>query len=412
MPENESSDAQMNYQDSLFLSHSDSHAASLTPMLFDGTNFMIWSRNVKLALGAKNKRGFIEGKIPKPAAGHKDYTRTAANTRKLEDEINSPLDEDEYDAGTGSSSKADEGIISFSNVASIHEKFDCNSWIIDSGASDHMAGNKRLFCDLRKLSRPVKVILLDGSIKEVVQIGTVKFRPKIVLYDVLFLPEFKNNLLSLCKIIRIFRYLRGTADIGLVYGNGKECLVTGYSDSDYAADVDTRRSVTGYVFTLGGSVGITPNMELMEQYVHKFWSGVIPWGPYEDHILSYWNESKKNPQNVLFLEYEGLKKEPKEHLKRLAEFVGYPFSKEEEKENVIDEIIELCSLKSLKDMDVNKSTMFYPWFEYKAFFRKGEVGDWTNYLTPSMAKRIDQIQDKLKKAGFSSSYYQTNVIKS
>uniref|UniRef100_A0A803MM07 Uncharacterized protein n=1 Tax=Chenopodium quinoa TaxID=63459 RepID=A0A803MM07_CHEQI len=47
---------------------------------------------------------------------------------------------------------------------------------------------------------------------------------------------------------RIFRYLRGTTDIGLVYGNGKECLVTGYSDSDYAADVDTRRSMTGTNF--------------------------------------------------------------------------------------------------------------------------------------------------------------------
>uniref|UniRef100_A0A3Q7GSI5 Reverse transcriptase Ty1/copia-type domain-containing protein n=1 Tax=Solanum lycopersicum TaxID=4081 RepID=A0A3Q7GSI5_SOLLC len=32
------------------------------------------------------------------------------------------------------------------------------------------------------------------------------------------------------------------------------CLVTGYSDSDYAGDVDTRRSMAGYVFTLGGSV--------------------------------------------------------------------------------------------------------------------------------------------------------------
>uniref|UniRef100_A0A3Q7G1D9 Reverse transcriptase Ty1/copia-type domain-containing protein n=1 Tax=Solanum lycopersicum TaxID=4081 RepID=A0A3Q7G1D9_SOLLC len=32
------------------------------------------------------------------------------------------------------------------------------------------------------------------------------------------------------------------------------CLVTGYSDSDYAGDVDTRRSMTGYVSTLGGSV--------------------------------------------------------------------------------------------------------------------------------------------------------------
>ena len=53
---------------------------------------------------------------------------------------------------------------------------------------------------------------------------------------------------------RIFRYLRGTSDIGLVYGNGKEYLVSGYSDSDYATDVDIRRSVTDYVFTLVGSV--------------------------------------------------------------------------------------------------------------------------------------------------------------
>lgn len=53
---------------------------------------------------------------------------------------------------------------------------------------------------------------------------------------------------------RIFRYLRGTSDVGLIYGNDTQCLVTGYSDSDYAGDVDIRRSMTGYVFTLGGSV--------------------------------------------------------------------------------------------------------------------------------------------------------------
>ncbi|XP_038880511.1 secreted RxLR effector protein 161-like [Benincasa hispida] len=59
---------------------------------------------------------------------------------------------------------------------------------------------------------------------------------------------------ALQAIKRIFRYLRGTSDVGLVYGNCTECLVTGYSDSDYAGDVDSRRSMTGYVFTLGGSV--------------------------------------------------------------------------------------------------------------------------------------------------------------
>ena len=53
---------------------------------------------------------------------------------------------------------------------------------------------------------------------------------------------------------RIFRYLKGTSDLGLIYRGDIQCLVTGYSDSDYAGDVDSRRSMTGYVFTLGGSV--------------------------------------------------------------------------------------------------------------------------------------------------------------
>ncbi|CAM8885712.1 unnamed protein product [Rhodiola kirilowii] len=53
---------------------------------------------------------------------------------------------------------------------------------------------------------------------------------------------------------RIFRYLRGTSNVGLIYGSDSQCLVTGYTYSDYAGDVDSRRSMTGYVFTLGGSV--------------------------------------------------------------------------------------------------------------------------------------------------------------
>ncbi|KAJ4715305.1 Retrovirus-related Pol polyprotein from transposon TNT 1-94 [Melia azedarach] len=53
---------------------------------------------------------------------------------------------------------------------------------------------------------------------------------------------------------RIFRYLKGTFDVGLIYGGDTQCLVTGFSDSNYAGDVDSRRSMTGYVFTLGSSV--------------------------------------------------------------------------------------------------------------------------------------------------------------
>ncbi|XP_021838658.2 cytosolic sulfotransferase 5-like [Spinacia oleracea] len=159
--------------------------------------------------------------------------------------------------------------------------------------------------------------------------------------------------------------------------------------------LDTFVSIWHFYLQFEISKGVNPSKEMMEEYLGKYCTGVSPFGPYEDHLLGYWKETQKNPKHVLFLEYEGLKKEPKAHLKRLAEFVGCPFSEEEDKKNVIDEIIELCSIKSMKEMEVNKTGKFYPWVENKALFRKGEVGDWNNHLTTSMAKGFHQMLQKL-----------------
>ncbi|XP_074342885.1 secreted RxLR effector protein 161-like [Apium graveolens] len=53
---------------------------------------------------------------------------------------------------------------------------------------------------------------------------------------------------------RVFLYFKGTFDVGLIYKGDTECLVTWFSESDYAGDVDCRRSMTDYDFTLGGSI--------------------------------------------------------------------------------------------------------------------------------------------------------------
>ncbi|XP_074315551.1 secreted RxLR effector protein 161-like [Silene latifolia] len=53
---------------------------------------------------------------------------------------------------------------------------------------------------------------------------------------------------------RIFRYLKGTSDVGLIYGGDRECLVSGTQLFDYAGDVDKQTINDGYVFTLDGSV--------------------------------------------------------------------------------------------------------------------------------------------------------------
>jgi len=49
----------------------------------------------------------------------------------------------------------------------------------------------------------------------------------------------------------VLRYVKGTQSWGLTYGRGAP--LTGYTDADFAGDLDTRRSTTGFVFTLNGA---------------------------------------------------------------------------------------------------------------------------------------------------------------
>ena len=51
----------------------------------------------------------------------------------------------------------------------------------------------------------------------------------------------------------IMRYLRGAAGYSLVFTKGSDFLVRGFCDSDYAADQDKSRSISGFVFTVGGN---------------------------------------------------------------------------------------------------------------------------------------------------------------
>ena len=52
---------------------------------------------------------------------------------------------------------------------------------------------------------------------------------------------------------RIFRYIRGTFDYGILVQPENSQLI-GYADANWAEDADTRRSQSGYCFLIGGSV--------------------------------------------------------------------------------------------------------------------------------------------------------------
>ncbi|CAH2034133.1 unnamed protein product [Thlaspi arvense] len=133
------------------------------------------------------------------------------------------------------------------------------------------------------------------------------------------------------------------------------------------------------------------SMLLLESMFESFCKGVSYYGPFWEHVLSYRRGSLEDPEHVLFLRYEELKTEPFVQLKKLAEFLGCPFTVEEEERGSVEEILDLCSLRNLKNLEVNKTGKTARGVDHKNFFRKGEVGDFKNYLTPEMEKKIDMI---------------------
>ncbi|KAF7836238.1 cytosolic sulfotransferase 15-like [Senna tora] len=140
----------------------------------------------------------------------------------------------------------------------------------------------------------------------------------------------------------------------------------------------------------------------LEEAFERYSEGIHPFGPFWSHVLGYWKASKDTPNKVLFLKYEDLKADINFELKRMAQFLDCPFSEGEESGGVIDSIIELCSFKKMKELEINKNGKALDGVENKYYFRKGETGDWVNYFSPWMTEKLSKIiKEKLSECSLS-----------
>ncbi|KAJ7002527.1 cytosolic sulfotransferase 15-like [Populus alba x Populus x berolinensis] len=140
----------------------------------------------------------------------------------------------------------------------------------------------------------------------------------------------------------------------------------------------------------------------LEDAFDKFCQGLHGYGPFWDHLLGYWKASLERPDRVLFLKYEDMKKNSVPCIKKLAKFLGLPFSVEEEEQGLIEETSRLCSVESMKNHEATMTGTGPLGIPASAFLRKGKVGDSLNYLTPSMVSRVENlIQEKLQDSGLS-----------
>ena len=80
-------------------------------------------------------------------------------------------------------------------------------WTVDSGATDHVAKDRDLFVDFRRIPQGSKWLYVGNNSRVPVKgIGTCKLDMRdgrtLLLHDVLFAPDIRRNLVSVVVLLR------------------------------------------------------------------------------------------------------------------------------------------------------------------------------------------------------------------
>ena len=81
-----------------------------------------------------------------------------------------------------------------------------SNWILDTGATNHMCSDSNLFTTLHPLHKHICVCFPDGKTTQVTQSGKLNLFGKLILDDVLYIPHFQYNLISVGQLMNSHGY--------------------------------------------------------------------------------------------------------------------------------------------------------------------------------------------------------------
>jgi transposase InsO family protein len=180
----------------------------MTSTKLKGSNYLRWSRVVRVILKVRDIILFqfkTFGCITRLRdRGIKQCTHCGCTIHYVYGDNSSSLPVDqvlisktEYDSLLQRANASSSLLIASGNTC-LHSS-SSPSWVIDSGASDHMTGNSSLLSHTSSPCSPSFVTVANGTKTPVQGKGTVT-TSDLTLSDVLYLPEFPFNLLSVHKL--------------------------------------------------------------------------------------------------------------------------------------------------------------------------------------------------------------------
>nr|KYP61688.1 hypothetical protein KK1_016196 [Cajanus cajan] len=117
--------------------------------------------------------------------------------------------------------------------------YNLTSWVIDSGATDHISSSFSHFFSYRSIN-PIVVKLPTSQQVLATHSSLVKFTDTFYLFDVLFIPDFKFNLISISKLV-------SSLDVQLTFCS-TSCIIQDLKTKEKIGTVDV--NVGLYIMTI------------------------------------------------------------------------------------------------------------------------------------------------------------------
>lgn len=117
-----------------------------------------------------------------------------------------------------------------------------------------------------------------------------------------------------------------------------------------------------------------------------FLSGEVDFGDYFDNVLSWY--ARRADDNVLFLTYEGMQRDPRNAILEIADFLGPSAQAAMNDPAVLEKVLRHSSFDSMSRDQARWSSRRAE--QFSPFVRKGVVGDWTTTFSADQAERLSQ----------------------
>ena len=141
-----------------------------------------------------------------------------------------------------------------------------------------------------------------------------------------------------------------------------------------------------------------------DQFFELFKEKRLPWGDYFENNAAWYKFNKDRKESLILL-YEEMKKSHRDHVIKIAKFLGQNLS-----DKVIDVILEKSTVREMSKNINGMMSGFPSWkSDRSSFIRKGEVGDWVNYFSKEQSDYVEaKFREYLRPLGIKFEYGDVN----